>query len=137
MIYEWRVYEIIPGKRRQLNDRFANHTVGLFKKHGMEVVGFWESVIGGRTNTLYYMLGFKNLAHREDAWKSFSSDPEWEHGPPTHAILPNAVTPFDSSNPADTPSRPSLPPCKPSISTRRAEARVFKWRKLTRGAKRV
>jgi hypothetical protein len=78
MIYEWRVYEIIPGKRRQLNDRFANHTVGLFKKHGMEVVGFWESVIGGRTNTLYYMLGFKNLAHREDAWKSFSSDPEWQ-----------------------------------------------------------
>jgi hypothetical protein len=78
MIYEWRVYEIIPGKKRLLNERFANHTIGLFKKHGMEVVGFWESMIGGRTNTLYYMLAFKNLGHFEDAWKSFSSDPEWQ-----------------------------------------------------------
>jgi hypothetical protein len=78
MIYEWRVYEIIPGKKRLLNERFANHAVGLFKKHGMEVVGFWESMIGGRTNTLYYMLAFKDLAHLEDAWKSFNSDPEWQ-----------------------------------------------------------
>jgi NIPSNAP protein len=78
MIYEWRVYEIVPGKRQPLNERFANHTTRLFKKHGMEMVGFWESVIGGRTNTLYYMLAFNNLAHREDAWKSFSADPEWQ-----------------------------------------------------------
>jgi hypothetical protein len=78
MIYEWRVYDIIPGKRKPLNDRFANHTVSLFRKHGMEVVGFWESVIGGRTNTLYYMLAYKDLGAREAAWKSFSSDPEWQ-----------------------------------------------------------
>ena len=59
MIYEWRVYEIIPGKKKLLNERFAKHTIGLFEKHGMTVVGFWENVIGGRTNTLYYMLAFK------------------------------------------------------------------------------
>lgn len=78
MIYEWRVYEIVPGRKRALNERFANHTVRLFKKHGMEVVGFWESMIGGRTNTLYYLLAFKNLGHLEEAWKSFSSDAEWQ-----------------------------------------------------------
>jgi len=78
MIYEWRVYEIIPGKKRALNERFANHTVSLFKKHGIEVVGFWENMIGGRSNTLYYMLAFKNLGHLEEAWRSFSSDPEWK-----------------------------------------------------------
>jgi hypothetical protein len=78
MIYEWRVYEIIPGKKRALNERFANHTLGLFKKHGIQVVGFWENMIGGRSNTLYYMLAFKNLEHLEAAWKSFSSDPDWQ-----------------------------------------------------------
>ena len=78
MIYEWRVYEIIPGKKKLLNERFAQHTVRLFEKHGMSVVGFWESVIGGRTNTLYYMLAFENIGQREEAWKSFSSDPEWQ-----------------------------------------------------------
>ncbi|HEV2389348.1 MAG TPA: NIPSNAP family protein [Nitrososphaerales archaeon] len=78
MIYEWRVYKIIPGKKKNLNERFAKHTAGLFEKHGMSVVGFWESSIGGRTNTLYYMLAFKNLDHLESAWKDFASDPEWQ-----------------------------------------------------------
>ena len=78
MIYEWRVYEIIPGKKKLLNERFAKHTIGLFEKHGMTVVGFWENVIGGRTNTLYYMLAFKNLDHLETSWKNFASDREWQ-----------------------------------------------------------
>jgi NIPSNAP len=78
MIYEWRIYEIAPGKKRQLNERFANHTVRLFKKHGMDVVGFWENVVGGPNNLLYYMLAFKSLSHMEEAWKSFQSDPEWK-----------------------------------------------------------
>lgn len=77
MIYEWRVYEIVPGKRKLLNERFASHTVRLFKKHGISVVGFWESMVGGRTNTLYYMLTFKSLGDLEAAWKNFGSDPEW------------------------------------------------------------
>ena len=78
MIFEWRIYEIIPGKKKALGERFAKHTLRLFKKHGMEVVGFWESAIGGRSNAYYYMLAFKNLGHLEEAWRSFSSDPEWQ-----------------------------------------------------------
>jgi len=78
MIYEWRVYEIVPGKKKNLNERFARHTMRMFEKHGMSVVGFWESSIGGRTNALYYMLAFKNLDHLESAWKDFASDPEWQ-----------------------------------------------------------
>ncbi len=78
MIYEWRVYETIPGKRKALNERFAKHTMRLFQKHGIEVVGFWESKIGGTTNTLYYMLAFEDLAHLDDAWNNFRKDPEWQ-----------------------------------------------------------
>jgi len=70
MIYEWRVYEIVPGKRKALNDRFARNTIRLFEKHGMKVIGFWENLVGGSTNTLYYMLGFRDLGHLESAWKS-------------------------------------------------------------------
>ena len=78
MIYEWRVYQIVPGKARQLNERFANHTAALFRKHGMEIVGVWENSVGCATNTLYYMLGFEDAAQRESAWKSFKEDPEWQ-----------------------------------------------------------
>ena len=75
MIYEYRVYYVAPGKLPALNARFAETTVPLFKKHGIEVVGFWEVVIG-TSNTLHYMLGFQDLAHLEKAWASFRADPE-------------------------------------------------------------
>ncbi len=76
MIYEWRVYEVVPGRMSALHDRFAKHTLKLFEKHGIKVVGFWEAVVG-TTNTLYYMLAFNDLAHREKAWNAFTSDPDW------------------------------------------------------------
>jgi NIPSNAP len=78
LIYEWRVYEMIPGKRNAVNERFAKHTLQLFEKHGLKVVGFWENKIGGTTNTLYYMLEFKDLVDLDEAWARFRADPEWQ-----------------------------------------------------------
>jgi hypothetical protein len=52
MLYEWRVYEVVPGKMGALHARFQNITLRFFEKHGIKVVGFWEAVIGV-TNTLY------------------------------------------------------------------------------------
>ena len=64
----------------------------------MEVVGFWESEIGGPSNTLYYMLAFRDLAHLDEAWKNFRADPEWhqvvsesEKNGPLVARLTNVV----------------------------------------------
>ena len=39
--YELRTYVAAPGKLEDLHKRFRDHTIKLFKKHGMEVVGFW------------------------------------------------------------------------------------------------
>ena len=76
MLYEWRVYEAVPGKMAALHNRFRNITLNLFQRHGIKVVGFWEAVIGA-SNTLYYMLAWENMAQREKDWNSFQSDPEW------------------------------------------------------------
>lgn len=76
MIYEWRVYKVVPGKMAALNDRFAKTTLRLFEKHGIKVIGFWTAIVGA-SNTLYYMLAFDNMAHKEGAWNAFVSDPEW------------------------------------------------------------
>ena len=76
MLYEWRIYKVVPGKMDALHNRFKNITLRLFENHSIKVVGFWETVIG-ETNTLYYMLAWENMAHREKAWNSFMSDPEW------------------------------------------------------------
>lgn len=76
MLYEWRIYDVTPGKMDALHARFQNITLRLFEKHGIKAVGFWEAVVG-TTNILYYMLAWENMAHREKAWNSFASDPEW------------------------------------------------------------
>ena len=76
MIYEYRVYEAMPGKLPALNARFREVTIRLFEKHGLKVVGFWETVVG-TSNQLHYMLSFQNLGDRERAWAAFGSDTEW------------------------------------------------------------
>ena len=77
MIYEIRSYDIVPGRMPAMNARFQNHTMGLFKKHGIEVVGFWEPVIG-ESNELVYICAYADLATRERVWKAFMADPEWQ-----------------------------------------------------------
>jgi hypothetical protein len=77
MIYELREYTPTPGKLPALNKRFQDHTVELFKKHGMGVVGFWTEEIGN-AGTLVYLLSFENLAGREKCWTSFQGDADWQ-----------------------------------------------------------
>lgn len=76
MIYEYRRYQAMPGKMGALNARFANHTLRLFQKHGIRVVGFWEAYIG-TSNVLHYILAYDSLDARQKAWDAFTSDPEW------------------------------------------------------------
>jgi hypothetical protein len=51
--------------------------MGLFAKHGIEVVGFWEVVVG-TSNVLHYIVRFDDLGHRERAWAACGGDPEWQ-----------------------------------------------------------
>jgi NIPSNAP len=75
LIYELRIYDVIPGKLQTLNDRFADTTVRIFEKHGLKVIGFWTDVVGV-SNRLSYIVAFNDMAHRDAAWRETLSDPE-------------------------------------------------------------
>jgi hypothetical protein len=79
-VFELRTYTAAPGKLDALNARFRNHTLGLFKKHGMEVVGFWVPLDKneGAGVVLAYILAFPSRAAAEASWKAFVADPEWQ-----------------------------------------------------------
>ena len=77
MLYELRIYEAVPGKLPALNDRFAKHTMGFFKKHAIGMVGFWNTEIG-TSNRLTYMLSFDSMADREEKWGAFQADTGWQ-----------------------------------------------------------
>jgi len=78
--FELRTYTAAPGKLEELHARFRDHTMKIFKKHGMEVVGFWGPTDKekGSENTLVYVLAFPSREAREKAWQAFRSDPEWQ-----------------------------------------------------------
>lgn len=75
--YELRTYYCHEGKLDDLLNRFRNHTIKLFEKHGMENIGYWVPVEGNE-QVLYYVLGFPDKAAREASWKAFINDPEWQ-----------------------------------------------------------
>ncbi len=76
-IQELRIYDAVPGKLPALHDRFANHTMGLFKKHGMTNIAYWTEDVG-TSNRLVYLLGYPSLGGREQSWSAFQADPEWQ-----------------------------------------------------------
>jgi len=77
-IFELRIYKTFPGKLEDLHKRFREHTCRLFKKHGIELVGFWVPTEGEEAkDTLIYIVAFPNKEAQAKAWKAFQSDPEW------------------------------------------------------------
>jgi len=79
-LLELRTYYANPGKLEDIHKRFRDHTMRIFAKHGMTVVGFWGPVYkkDGSENKLTYLLSFKDRAERDAKWREFGSDPEWQ-----------------------------------------------------------
>mgnify|MGYP001216543683 CR=1 FL=1 len=77
--FELRTYTTHEGQLDNLHKRFRDHTNRIFKKHGMELVGYWTPVDGAAAkNTLTYILAYPSRAARDKSWKAFMKDPEWQ-----------------------------------------------------------
>ncbi len=80
-LYELRIYTAAPGKMDELDARFRDHTIGLFRRHGMFPVGFFHAAVAPgqpADNRLVYIMGYKDRAARDNAWTAFAADPEWQ-----------------------------------------------------------
>jgi hypothetical protein len=78
-VYELRTYTTNEGKLEALNARFRDHTVQLFKKHGIESVGYWVPTDEEKSkNTLIYVIKHASRDAAKDSWKAFGTDPAWQ-----------------------------------------------------------
>jgi hypothetical protein len=75
--FEMRVYYAAPGKLDALQTRFRDHTCKLFEKHGMVNIGYWLPV-ENPDNKIVYLLAYPSREAREQAWKDFMADPDWQ-----------------------------------------------------------
>ena len=76
-IFEMRTYYANEGKLEELQARFRDHTVDLFKKHGMINIGYWVPA-ENKDNKLIYILAYSSKEAREKSWKGFLNDPDWK-----------------------------------------------------------
>jgi hypothetical protein len=77
-VYELRTYTCNEGKLEALKTRFRDHTIELFKKHGIESLGYWVPQDGPASKTtLIYIIIHPSREAAKKNWAEFGADPEW------------------------------------------------------------
>src|SRR5215470_17758203 len=78
-VYELRTYTCNEGKLEALKARFRDHTIEIFKRHGMESIGYWVPQDPERSKTtLIYILVHPSREAAKQHWTDFRNDPEWQ-----------------------------------------------------------
>ena len=78
-IFELRTYTATKGNLGLLNDRFKDHTIKLFEKHGMTNVVYWNVLKGqkGDETMLIYLLSHKSQDTAKKSFGAFGKDSDW------------------------------------------------------------
>jgi NIPSNAP protein len=78
-VFELRTYTATKGNLGLLNDRFKDHTIKLFEKHGMTNVVYWNALKGqkGDDVKLIYLLAHASEEAAKKSFDAFRKDPDW------------------------------------------------------------
>jgi hypothetical protein len=78
-VFELRTYTAPDGKLADLHARFRNHTMRIFKKHGIEnIIYFAPQDAPLSQNTLIYLVAHPSREAADQNWAAFGKDPEWQ-----------------------------------------------------------
>ena len=78
-VYELRTYHCFDGRLDALKARFRDHTIEIFKRHGIESIGYWVPQDPETSkNTLVYLIVHPSKADADKNWAAFQADPEWK-----------------------------------------------------------
>src|SRR6185295_13185473 len=76
-VYELRTYTCNEGKLEALKARFRDHTIEIFKRHGMESIGYWIPQDPEKSKTtLIYIIAHPSREAAAKNWKEVAADPE-------------------------------------------------------------
>ena len=77
--FEMRIYTAMPEKLQNLETRFRDHTMKIFKNNGMQNIAYFttmESDVSAQPKLLYF-LAYKDEAAGRLSWENFRKDPDW------------------------------------------------------------
>ena len=113
--YELRTYTAHEGRLEALHQRFRDHTMALFARHGMVHVGYWVPRGDNPGRRLIYLLEHASRPAAAASWKGFLADPDWkaafarsrEQGPLVMKVESVFLAATDYSPPVQTGKTPA------------------------------
>lgn len=75
-IYEYRVYDVAPGKMAAVHKRFADPGIRLLHKNGFKIIGIWETRIG-TANQLHEIFEWPDYETRARAGAAMGAEEEF------------------------------------------------------------
>ena len=76
MIYEFKTYMATEGNFAALKKRFAEKTIPIFSRLGIEVTHCWDNL--ENADTFNYLVRFSSKEAEKAAWDAFAKDEEWK-----------------------------------------------------------
>ncbi|WP_395767416.1 NIPSNAP family protein [Aquirufa sp.] len=78
--FELRTYTQLPGRNPAILSRFKNHTLKLFKKHGINSVAYFTTIEKDPNvqSQLVYLVSHPSESAAKTAWEAFVNDPKWK-----------------------------------------------------------
>jgi len=78
-VFELRTYTCpSPEKLFYLHERFQDHTMKLFAKHGMENLIYWSPMdMDDSDRKLVYLLGHRSVEAAKESFANFRKDTDW------------------------------------------------------------
>jgi hypothetical protein len=78
-VFQLRTYES-PSEKTGLKkiEMFNTAEIAIFRKVGLHPVFFGQTLAGTKMPNLTYMLAFKDAQERDENWKKFGADPDWQ-----------------------------------------------------------
>lgn len=76
MIYDMRIYDLVPGAREAYMEAAREVALPVRRRYGIKLAGWFYSEVG-TLNRVVHIWAFRDWAHMEACKTQMRADPEW------------------------------------------------------------
>ena len=77
-VFELRTYAVAPGRGLDMRRRVQSDLAWLFPRHGIRPAACWLALSGPDLPLFVYLTPFASMAQRDQCWRGFYADPDWQ-----------------------------------------------------------
>ena len=79
-VFELRTYTQLPGRNHAILSRFRDHTMKIFKHHGMKNIAYFTTIEKDPAvqSQLVYLISHTSQEAAKENWTGFINDPKWK-----------------------------------------------------------